>query len=350
MSRRVTAKMIANELGVSVMTVSRALNNRPNVDEKTRALIVNMAQKLGYIPNQIAKSLVLKKTNTIGVVVPEISISFFPEVIKAIEETAYAAGYQIILTHSAESVERETCAIQTLVSKRVDGMLLCTAADVKSYDFYKQIIGSGMPVVFYDRCAFNIGASCVHINDEKSAEIITNHLIEHGYERIAHLASLKSLSVGQSRFSGFKKALTDHGLPLINELIVEAGFDEAGGYRAMLQILQLPADHLPRAVMAVNDPVAFGAMQAILERGFKIPEDIAIVGIVDDIRAEIMPIPLTTIRQPAHLLGKRASEKLLAHIENKNELIEDIIIDTEIIIRESCGCYYKGKTIGSRNK
>lgn len=339
--------MIADELGVSVMTVSRALNNRPNVDEKTKELIVNMAQKLGYIPNHIAKSLVMKKTHTIGVVVPEISISFFPDVIKAIEESAYGAGYQIILTHSAESVERETYAIQTLASKRVDGMLLCTAADVKNYDFYKQIIRSGLPVVFYDRCAFNIGASCVHINDKKSAEMITNHLIEHGYKRIAHLASLESLSVGQSRFNGFKKAMNTHGLPLIDELIVEAGFDEAGGYRAMMKLLNLPAEKLPRAVMTVNDPVAFGAMQAILERGLKVPEDIAIVGIVDDVRAEMMPSPLTTIRQPAHLLGMRASEKLLAHIENKKEPVEDIVIDTEIVIRESCGCYNKGKTIGS---
>ncbi|MBD3226243.1 MAG: substrate-binding domain-containing protein [Caldithrix sp.] len=345
MSRRVTAKMIADELGVSVMTVSRALNNRPNVDEKTRELIVNMAQKLGYIPNHVAKSLVLKKTHTIGVVVPEISISFFPDVIKAIEETAYGAGYQIILTHSSESMERETYAIQTLASKRVDGMLLCTAADVKSYEFYKQIIRSGLPVVFYDRCAFGVGASCVRINDEQSAETITNHLIKHGYKKIAHLASLNSLSVGQSRFTGFKKAMQESHLPLIDDLIVEAGFDEAGGYKAMLQILNYSREEYPNAVMTVNDPVAFGAMQAILERGLRVPEDIAIVGIVDDIRAELMPSPLTTIRQPAHDLGVRALQKLLAHIENKNEPVEDIVIDTEIVIRESCGCFNRGKKI-----
>ncbi len=345
MSKRVTAKQIADHLGVSVMTVSRALNNRPNVDEKTREAVIRCARNLGYIPNHVAKSLVLKKTYTIGVVVPEISISFFPDVIKAIEETAYGAGYQIILAHSAESVERETHAIQTLASKRVDGMLICTAQDVYDYGFYKQIIRSGLPIVFYDRCAFGIGASCVSINDEMSAERITEHLIQHEYKRIAHLASLSSLSVGQARFNGFKRAMVKNGLPLIDELIVEAGFDEDGGYEAMLKILNLPREQYPRAVMTVNDPVAFGAMHAILERGLKIPEDIAIVGIVDDVRAELMPSPLTTIRQPAHEVGVRALQKLIAHIENKNEITESIVLDTEIVIRESCGCYQRGKSI-----
>jgi DNA-binding LacI/PurR family transcriptional regulator len=334
----VTAREVAERLGISAMTVSRVMNNCENVDEGTRRRVLETARTLGYSPNHIAKSLVLRRTRTIGVVVPEITHSFFPEAIRGIEEATYRGRYHLILTHSAEDAERERDALLTLESKRVDGILISTAQSVEDYSLYQQVLRLGPPIVFFDRCVPGIGASCVSIDDEESARLITEHVIDHGYTRIAHLCGPQKVSIGRSRLNGFKNALAQRKIPLYDELIVESGFQETGGYDAMEKLLSLPMEKRPRAVVAVNDPAAFGAIKAIQERGLSIPGDIAIVGFSDDIRAALMPTPLTTVRQPAFEVGKRAAQKLLAFVEGKSPVIEEIVVKTELVIRRSCGC------------
>jgi DNA-binding LacI/PurR family transcriptional regulator len=336
-SRRVTGQEIADMLGVSAMTVSRALNDRGYVHEETKQKVIAAAKKMGYSPNSIAKSLVLKRTHTIGVVVPEITHSFFPEAIRGIEEISYRNRYDLIFTHSAEDDKREWDAIRTLESKRVDGILISIAESVADYQQYKELIDMGVPIVFFDRCAVGIGASCVSVDDEESAKKITEHLLDHGYRRLAHLNGPSNVSIGRGRQNGFIRALKERGIPLHPELIVESGFREAGGYTAMKALLDRSKNLPPRAVVAVNDPAAFGAIKAILEAGLRIPDDIAIVGFSDDIRAALMPIPLTTVRQPAYEVGKMAAQKLLAVIEGTSPEIEEIIINTEQVIRDSCG-------------
>ncbi len=343
MTKRVTLKNIADTLNISMMTVSRALNNSSNVDEKTRKAVLKTARELGYFPNHIAKSLVVSKTQTIGVVVPEITHSFFPDAIKGIEEIAYQAGYHIMLTHSAEDASREISAIETLASRRVDGILASVAQSDTEYQIYKQVIDMGLHVVFFDRCVYNIGASCVSINDKESAYKITEHLIKHRYKKISHLRGPLSISIAKERLNGFKKALKKYKINYDKKLIVESGFHEEGGYSAMKKMLEHPPKDWPRAVVAVNDPAAFGAMKAIREKGLRIPQDIAIVGFSDDIRAELMPTPLTTVRQPAYEVGKAAAQKLIAHIENKKDNVENLTVKTELVIRRSCGCKYNEK-------
>ena len=220
-SKRITAKNIAKELGISVMTVSRAMNNMPNVNEKTRKKVIETARRLSYSPNHVAKSLVLKKTQTIGVVVPEITHSFFPEAIRGIEEVIYDFGYHLILTHSAEDAKRELDAIMTLESKRVDGILISMAQTVTDHKIYRHIIKSGLPIVFFDRCVTGIGANCVSINDEESARKITIHLIEHGYDHLAHLAGPKEVSIGNSRLNGFLRACSENGIRQGNIVVIE---------------------------------------------------------------------------------------------------------------------------------
>jgi len=336
--KRITLKQIAQEVGVSVMTVSRALNNRENVDQNTRQRILKTAKRLGYRPNHIAKSLVLRKTFTIGVVIPEITHSFFPEVIRGIEEVSYNAGYQLILTHSAEDFEREKKAILTLETKRVDGILISTAETVQDFSLYQEFLEFNFPMVFFDRCVNGIGATCVSINDEESAYMITRHLIEHGYKKIAHLSGPAKVSIGLARLNGFRRALQESGIEVKEEWIVGSGFHESGGYTAMQSLLNRSPQDRPRAVVAVNDPAAFGAMQAIQEANLRIPEDIAIVGFSDDIRAPLMPTPLTTIRQPAYEVGKISAQKLLDIIEGRQKEPQEIVIPTRIIFRRSCGC------------
>lgn len=338
MSSQVTLKQIAEELGLSVMTVSRAINNKMNVDEKTRERVLEKARSMGYTPNHVAKSLVSSKTYTIGVVIPEISHSFFPEVVRGIEEVTYNTNYQLILTHSAEKFDREMDALKTLRSKRVDGILISTAQSVTDYEFYKEIIELGIPFVFFDRCVENIGASCVSVNDRVSSQRITGHLVEHGYKKIACLHGPRKVSIGRERFEGYLEAMNNAGLTVDEKWIVESSFHEEEGRKAMNELLSLSEKERPRAVVAVNDPVAFGAMEAIKEQGFSIPGDIAVVGFTDDIRASLVEPTLTTIRQPAYQVGKKGAEKLIETIENDDDTVENIEIVTELVIRESCGC------------
>ncbi|MEX0772751.1 MAG: LacI family DNA-binding transcriptional regulator [Balneolales bacterium] len=338
MSSNTTLKQIADELGLSAMTVSRAINNRSNVGKETRKRVLGAAKRLGYSPNHIARSLVSKKSFSIGVVIPEISHSFFPEVISGIEEVTYGKNYQLLLTQSAEDHEKEIKSIEMLRSKRVDGILVSCAQTTEDFSYYQEVIRSGLPFVFFDRCAEGIGASCVSVNDRQSSRGITQHLIDHGHKKIAHLMGPSKLSIGIERLEGFKEALRGSDLPINPKWIVESGFKEQGGYQAMEQILSLSPEDRPSALVAANDPVAIGAMEALAENGLSIPEDMAIVGFSDDIRSPLLPCPLTTVQQPGYQLGMKAAEKLMNVIDGKNGFIENIEVLTKNIYRASCGC------------
>ncbi len=337
-SGRVTAEKLAHILGVSAMTVSRALNGRPNVEEKTRRRVVEAARKYGYTPDHIARSLTLRRTETIGVVVPEISHSFFPEVIRGIEDAAYAAGYHLILTHSAEDENRELDAISTLESKRVDGLLISTAQTVTDKSPYLEAMRLGIPIVFFDRVVEGLGATCVSIDDEDCCARVTEHLVGHGYKAIAHLSGPSNVSIGRGRLKGYRKALASNNIKYRPELVVQSGFHESGGYAAMEKLLELPARQRPDAVVAVNDPSAFGAMKAIQDHRLRIPQDVAIVGMSDDVRAELVFSPLTTIRQPAYKIGETAAAALISEIEGREKNGRKILVETELAVRKSCGC------------
>jgi DNA-binding LacI/PurR family transcriptional regulator len=293
--------------------------------------------KLGYTPNTIARSLVLNKTYTIGVVIPEISHSFFPEAIRGIDEVAHKAGYHLILMHSAENNRRERDAIQTLEGKRVDGILLSASTGADDRTYYERVVRIGVPLVFFDRCIRGVGATCVSIDDEASAVRITEHLISHGYTRLAHLSGPMGVSIGIERLSGFREAARRNGITVPNEAVIESGFHEEGGYAAMKKALSLPPRVRPRAVVAVNDPAAFGAIKAVQDAGLRVPDDVAVVGFSDDIRAPLISVPLTTVRQPAYQLGRLAAQKLLKLIEGRGRNPEEIIVSTEIVLRDSCG-------------
>lgn len=333
----VTLKEVADALGVSTMTVSRAINNKPNVDKKTKERILKTANEMGYTPNLVAKSLVSSKTYSIGVVIPEISHSFFPDVVKGIEEAANKENYQIFLTNTSEDYEKEKRNIEALRAKRVDGILVSSSQTEEDFSYYEKIIDSGLPLVFFDRCIGNIGASCIGVNDFAASQQITEHLINRGFKKIGYLSGPKKVSIGKERFNGFVAALNKHGLDLNEKWVTENGYNERDGYHAMNSLLQLPENERPSAIVAVNDPVAIGAMDAIREAGLKVPDDFAIVGFSDDIRAKLMASPLTTVHQPAYELGKKAASKLIKTIEDNTEPIESVQLITKLIIRKSCG-------------
>jgi DNA-binding LacI/PurR family transcriptional regulator len=338
-SSDVTLKHIAEELGVSAMTVSRALNDRDNVDEKTKERVRKKARSMGYTPNKVAKSLVSRKTHTIGVVIPEITHAFFPEVVRGIEEVIYNSGYQLFLTNANEQFDREKESIETLRAQRVDGLLISSSLTREDYSFYERIIKGGTNVVFFDRCIENIGASSVSVNDRQSSKEVTEHLIlEHGYDKIAHLSGPQKVSIGKERLQGYKDALETHNLTINNEWIIQSGFKEDTGYEAMVRLIEKGHEHLPEAIVAVNDPTAIGAIRAINEYGLSIPDDIALVGFTDDIRSSMLDVPLTTVHQPAYKMGERAAQKLIEVIEDDEAPIEKIEVPTTLKIRSSCGC------------
>ncbi len=221
MSSEVTLKQIAEALGVSAMTVSRALNNRSNVDDKTKERVLKKARSMGYTPNHVAKSLVSRKTYTIGVLIPEITHAFFPEVVRGIEEVTNQFDYQLFLTNANEQFEREKEAIKILRSKRVDGILISSSLTTDDYSFYEDIINGRPKIVFFDRCIENIGASCVSVNDQASSKKITEHLIkEHNYTKIAHLSGPQKVSIGRERYEGYLEALRKHNLPIKDKWII----------------------------------------------------------------------------------------------------------------------------------
>jgi DNA-binding LacI/PurR family transcriptional regulator len=178
----------------------------------------------------------------------------------------------------------------------------------------------------------------VSIDDEESARVMTHHLIAHGYRRIAHLAGSQQLAMGRERLAGFCRAQEEAGLECDRTLIVECGFHEDSGFAAMQRFLDLPVAVRPRAVVAINDPAAYGAIRAILERGLSVPRDIAVVGFSDDIRAPLMPVPLTTMRQPAYEMGRVAAERLVATIAGDPDPRKEHIVKTLLVVRRSCGC------------
>lgn len=339
MSFDVTLKQIAEALDVSTMTVSRALNNRENVSEETRKKVLGKARTMGYIPNELAKSLVSRKTNTIGVVIPKITHAFFPEVVRGIEEVTKTHNYQLFLTNSDEQFTLEKEAVNTLQAKRVDGILVSTSITNQDHSFYDDILKSGTKLVFFDRYIDSFEVSRVSVNDYESSRQITEHLINvHEYDKIGYLQGPENVSIAEQRYKGYREALAAHDIPVNDSWIIPGGFQETDGYQAMHKILELSEQRRPQAILAVNDPSAIGAMKALKEAGLLIPEDIALVGFTDDIRASYLEVPLTTVQQPAYILGKRAAQKLIQTIEEENEPIENIEILTSLKIRKSCGC------------
>ncbi len=331
----VTLKEVSEKLGLSMMTVSRALNDKPNVNPETKKRVLEVANEMRYTPNHVAKSLVSSKTYTIGVIIPEIGHAFFPEVVRGIEEIVDQANYQLFLTNSSEDFEKEKRSINALRAKRVDGLLISTSIKRSDYSFFESIKKTGIKIVFFDRCIQGLGISCVGVNDRIASKQITQYLISQGYTKIAYLSGPPEVTIGKDRLDGFKEALSDHQLELNSNLIIESGLTENGGKSAMEKLLALADHERPDAVATVNDPSALGAIEAIKEAGLKIPDDIAIVGFTNEVRASIVQPPLTTVNQPAYEVGKRAAQKLLQTIKNESESIENIELNATLVIRES---------------
>lgn len=334
-SAQVTIKDLARELNISPSTVSRALKDHPDISFDTKKAVNELAKKLNYFPNAVALSLRKSKTNTIGVIIPEIVHFFFSTVISGIEEVAYAYGYNVMVCQSNEVYEREVTDTQALLASRVDGMIVSISKETKNFDHLKEIQERGIPLVFFDRISKEINASQVVVDDEKGAFDAVTHLVEMGYKNIIHLAGPRNLLLSEERINGYKKALSESGVDLREEYIIEAprGSKEEA-YDIVLKLLQ--ENNSIDAVFAHSDLVAYGAMLAAQSLGKNIPEDFGIVGFSDWQFSSFVNPSLSTVTQSGYEMGKAAAEIFVKENTAETELKpEKIVLSTKLIVRNS---------------
>ncbi len=328
----VSIKDIARAMNISYSTVSRALNNSPRVKEETREHIQRVAAEMGYLPSAVARSLVTRHTNTIGIVVTKITDLFFAEVIQGIEETALTFGQNVILTNSDGKPERELAAIQNLRERRVDGIILVAAcADQESKRQLFTLSGLDTPIVIINNVhGEHIGYS-IEIDNVDGGRQATRHLLDLGHRRIAHIAGPATEWDAVERQSGYEQALHQADLIVNPALIIRGDSQPEGGLLAMQQFFSL-ADP-PTAVFCYNDATALGAMQAAHAAGLRIPQDLSIVGFDDIALAPFFAPPLTTIDQHKREMGILAVQMVLDLLNNK--AVQDCVLPSRLVIRES---------------
>lgn len=305
----VTVYDVATACGLSIASVSRALNGRPGVSEETAGRIVAIANQLGYQPNDVARSLVEKTTRTLALILPDITNPFFPELVKGVQAVADAHDHVLLLVDGADEFGRLAKSLGILRRKQVDGVIVVSSAFGASDD---QLLGE-MPAVFLDRRDADRGAS-VSVDHEAGAYAATSYLISLGHTRIAHIAGPAHLPVSQMRFAGWRRACTEAGLTFSTELVARGDFLEAGGLRAGERLLDSGTPF--SAVFAANDLSAIGMLALCARRGIRVPDDLSIVGF-DGIQLSRYTTPmLTTVAQPILELGQRAGQMLLDLIKD----------------------------------
>lgn len=333
-SNQITIKDIARILGISPSTVSRALKDHPDINSDTKKAVNELANKLKYQPNAVALSLKNSRSNTIGIIIPEIVHYFFSSVISGIEDIASQRGYTVIICQSNESFDREVANAKTLLSHRVDGILISISKQTNTFTHFQNLQEGGIPLVFFDRIAPGINADQVIIDDIEASYDATRHLIENGCKRIAHFAGPQSLLIGRNRLQGYINALTEAGLPVDNRLIIQADtFEKARNTVGQM----LDSGTIPDGIFAVNDMTAIGAMQTIQKRGLRIPEDVSIVGFSDGYLSGVTDPHLSSVDQHGYEMGTMAAEMLFKRIlSDETEYIPEIkTLKANLIVRGS---------------
>jgi len=331
-----TMKRIAGELGVSITTVSKVLNNRADISEATRSRVLAKVEELGYKRNAVARSLSLRRSHTLGIVIPDLMHSFFVEIIAGIEPVASTRGYGLLLCSSSENPEKEQSELEMLRSRQVDGIVLASAHGSGITGLLQQLTKQGTTLVMIDRDD-HPGVKCHRVltDDERVGHLATDHLLDLGRRAIAHIGG-PAIVHAKRREKGWRDALRARDIKAPDEWIVRGGFMESEGYQAMKRLL----DVRPKidAVFAANDPSAIGAMKAIWEAGLRVPDDIAVVGVGDIALGDLLRVPLTTVGWSRTDQGRHAAELMLNSLDEDNDAEpQRIIIPPRLIPRASSG-------------
>ena len=300
-------------------------------DKLTKEKVLAKAEELRYKPNIQARNLLKKRSNMIGVVVPEFITFFFPEIIIGIQEIVNKLGYQVLICQSNESSSLESRNVEMLEESMVEGLIVSVAKNSRNIDLYQRLINERMPIVFVNRVISELNASQVVIDDRKWAFKVTEHLIKCGYRRIAHLAGNNHLSVTKDRMQGYLNALTAYDIPVNENLIMYVGVQQERAETGIDYLMSLKEK--PDAIFAINDPIAVGCMLELKKRGIRVPEDIAVAGFSESPIGRIME--LTSVYQPTFDIGRRAAGLLLKKIEHYDSPVETVILDGKLNIRNS---------------
>ncbi len=334
-----TLKDIAQKLNISVSTVSNFFLMLRQLPRSTRAAVLKMVEKMNYIPNSVAVNLRTQRTKTIGVIIPTIVHQFFSKVIDGIMEEDEKHGYFVITVLSNEKLESEKKQLNLLQQKRVDGILLSLSNETYRYDHLETVIENSTPIVMFDKISKVVNCSKVVIDDQLAAYKAVNYLIKKGYHRIAHFRGPLIPQISIDRFLGYKRALLDNGIKFDSSLvyICNNNDDFNDGYNNAQKLLM---DHNDvDAIFTITDVVAAGLIKCLIERGIKIPENIAVFGFSDWFMSSVITPTLSTIEQPGFEMGRKATEILIEEIENQNNntpySYQNIVLPTKLIIRKS---------------
>lgn len=329
---------VAKELGVSISTVSRALNNNPKISADTTKKVKQMAEKLGFQKNALASGLMTNKTKTIGVIVPQINREFFAQTVRSIEDTAFEMGFSVMICQSHDSYVKEKANINTLMSSRVDGVIVSLALETTDLKHFEKAIDADIPVVFFDRVGLELpNTTKILVDNFSSAHKATSHLIQQGYKHIGYIGGPQMRQIFEERLEGYKQALTDHNLPIDDSIIEKTDLTQQDCYRAAKSILH--AINPPDAILCANHLTSVNTIFYAMSIKKMIPEDVAVVGFSENPIAELMIPSLTAIRQPCYEMGKLAMQKLVEEIDfdhKSDEFIHStIVLDTKLDIRAS---------------
>lgn len=332
--KAVTIYDIAKELNVSPTTVSRALNDHFSIGQKTKKAVRELASELGYHRNTIASNLRKNETKTIGVLISWINRPFISSAISGIEQVVNKAGYNVIISQSSDSYEKEVANAKSLLSSQVDGLIVSLAMETTDYAHFEPFQRKGIPLIFFDRIPGELEADNVIIDNYTAAFKATEHLVSIGCKRIAHFAGSQNRNVYQKRKEGYIKALEKHGLEIDESLIFYSSLSFEEGLKGTKKLMKMK--NPPDGIFSSNDTAAVAAIQHLKSQNLRIPEDIAVVGFNNDPIASIIEPALTTVELPAVEMGKLAAKQVLLH-KNDHELVasKTVVLKTKFIVRES---------------
>ncbi|WP_208640025.1 ribose operon transcriptional repressor RbsR [Lonsdalea britannica] len=331
-----TMKDVARVAGVSTSTVSHVINGDRFVSEAVREKVLQAVKQLNYAPSALARSLKINQTRTIGMLLTASSNPFYAEVVRGVERSCYERGYSLILCNTEGDPERMSRSLETLLQKRVDGLLLmCSESSALSPDIMRRY--PSLPTVMMDWAPFEGCGGVIKDNSLQGGEIATRYLITQGYRRIACITGPLDKTTAHNRLEGYRKAMDDAGLPRPSFYEVSGDFEFASGYQAMQQLLRLELP--PEAVFACNDAMAVGVYRALHQAGLSIPEDVAVMGYDDIELARYLSPPLTTIQQPKDELGELAIDTLLYRMTDPDSPPNVLTLTPELAVRESVGKY-----------
>ena len=331
--RHVSLKDLANELGVSVSTVSRALKNHPDISSELTEKIQILAIERNYTPNPLAMGLLRQQTKMIGVIVPDIVTHFFASIISGIESVAKEKGYFIVIASSNESFEKEVEYVNNLLKTRVEGLIVCLSQETKDFSHFEKLIQNEIPLVFFDRVCESLNVPTVTVDGAEAVKTIIRHFHKNGCKRIAYISGPKILNIAKNRKKGYLQGLKECGLECHPELLVECNLSANEATLATRQLLNLPEK--PDAIFGINDTIAFAAMKEIKKHGLRIPDDIALVGFTDEFHSTVVDPPLTSVTHPTFQMGREAGRLFFKWIETGNSFTERVILPTELVIRKS---------------